>query len=222
MDKVSDFDDEYLLLSGIQHFAFCPRQWALIHIEGVWTENYLTAQGRQLHDKADDPWFKELRKDKVISRAMPIRSRKLKMQGIADVVELISSDEGVMVPGQQGCWKLHPIEYKRGRPKNENCDMVQLCAQAICLEEMLDTHIPRGAIFYGQTRRRMEVIFSDALRKEVFALANAMHMTFSKNETPIAKKGKQCRTCSLMNDCHPELTLLKNKVDLYIKNAIEE
>ena len=214
--------DDYILISGIQHFAFCPRQWALIHIEGLWSENYLTAQGRILHDKVDDPWFNELRKGKIISRSMPIRSDKLKMQGVADIVEFIEDNGGVAVPGRTGLWTLFPVEYKRGKPKSEDCDRLQLCTQAMCLEEMLNTTIPRGEIFYGQIRRRSEVVFDERLRENVAVLAEKMHRMLAGNELPHGKKEKRCRACSLVDDCNPQLSAMANRVDSYIEKALAD
>ena len=214
--------EEYLLLSGIQHFAFCPRQWGLIHVEGIWRENYLTAQGRLLHDKADDPWFNEIRKGKIVSRSMPIRSEKLRLQGVADIVELTECAEGVSVSGRAGKWSLCPVEYKRGKPKSEDCDRLQLCAQAMCLEEMLGAFIFRGEIFYGQTRRRVEVDFDEKLRADVVELANRMHKILENNELPLGKKGKHCKACSLVDDCMPELGNMTNKVGTYIEKTLTE
>jgi len=214
--------DDYILISGIQHFAFCPRQWALIHIERLWSENFLTAQGRLLHDKVDDPWFNELRKGKVISRSMPIRSDKLRMQGVADIVELTKDEKGSVVPGRTGLWTLLPVEYKRGKPKSEDCDKLQLCAQAICLEEMLNTEVAQGEIFYGQIRRRSEVVFDEKLRDEVVRSAEEMHRMLTENELPPARKENRCRACSLIDECHPELGALAHKVEPYIKRALKE
>ena len=214
--------EEYILISGIQHFAFCPRQWGLIHIEGLWSENYLTAQGRLLHEKVDDPWFNELRKGKIVSRSMPIRSDTLKMQGVADIVELIEDKEGVAVPGRAGLWAIYPVEYKRGKPKSEDCDRLQLCTQAMCLEEMLKTNIPRGEIFYGQIRRRNEVEFDENLRNDVVRLAEEMHRMLAENELPSGKNEKKCRACSLVEDCHPEWNNLAHRVDSYIEKALAD
>ena len=215
-------EENYLLLSGIQHFAFCPRQWALIHIDGIWDENYLTAQGQILHEKVDDPWFNESRKGKIICRSMPIRSEQLKLQGVADIVELTDNPDGISVPGRKGTWSLLPVEYKRGRPKSEDCDKLQLCAQAICLEEMLKTSITKGEIFYGQIRRRIDVIFSEQLRKDVVSLASDMHKLYKEGKIPICKKEKHCQACSLINVCSPECIVLKNKVSVYIEKEIEK
>ena len=214
--------DDFILISGIQHFAFCPRQWGLIHIEGLWSENYLTAQGRLLHDKVDDPWFNESRRGKIVSRSMPIRSDRLKMQGVADIVELIEDNEGVAVSGRTGLWAIQPVEYKRGKPKSEDCDRLQLCTQAICLEEMLITSIPRGEIYYGQIRRRDEVVFDEYLRNDVAKLSEEMHRLLEENELPPGKKEKKCRACSLVEDCHPEWDTLAHRVDLYIEKALAE
>jgi len=214
--------EEYLLLSGIQHFAFCPRQWALAYIDGVWEENFLTAQGRLLHEKADDPWFNELRKDRIISRSMPVRSDRLRIQGVADIVELTSDDNGVSVPGKKGTWLLRPVEYKRGKPKSEDCDKLQLCAQAMCLEEMLRAEIASGEIFYGQTRRRIEVSFSETLRASVLRIVEKMHEMFTKAEIPIAKREKSCRACSLIDTCQPGLNIRTGKVSVYIERMLAE
>ena len=219
---MEDERDDYLLLSGIQHFAFCPRQWALAYIEDIWEENYLTAQGRLLHERVDDPWFNELHKGKIISRSVPIKSETLKMQGVADVVEFTVDEDGVAVPGKRGLWSVRPVEYKRGKPKAEDCDKLQLCAQAMCLEEMLQTKVAAGEIFYGQIRRRTEISFDDGLRSSVINMAGDMHDMFSKAEIPKPKNGKHCKACSLINNCQPELDAKANKVNAYIEKMLGE
>ena len=140
-------EDKYLQLSGIQHFAFCPRQWALIHIEGIWEENYLTASGRVLHQRAHDGDFFEKRGDFISARALKIASRRLGISGVCDVVEFRKSGVGIALSGYEDLWIPYPVEYKRGKNKLDDWDRLQLCAQAICLEEMLGCHIPEGAIF---------------------------------------------------------------------------
>jgi CRISPR-associated exonuclease Cas4 len=211
---------QFLPLSGIQHFAFCPRQWALIHIEGLWVDNILTVQGNLLHDKVDNPWFNELRKDMIISRSMPVLSKELGLQGIVDIVELTADKAGVPVPGKSGLWSLRPIEYKRGKPKDDHCDAIQLCAQAMCLEEMLNTQIAVGDLFYGQIRRRTEVEFSERLRDEVCFAADTMHRYFDENYVPLALREKKCRACSLVDVCVPELFELKSRVTSYIAGVL--
>lgn len=151
--------DEYILISGLQHLLFCPRQWALIHIERQWQENIFTAQGRLLHEKAHSD-ESENRPGLHVARGLPLRCERLKISGVADVVEFHQDDAGVLLPGQKGTWRPYPVEYKHGRPKTKDCDRIQLCAQAACLEEMLDCRIETGALFYGTPRRREEVAFT--------------------------------------------------------------
>lgn len=191
-DTVSDEEpDDALPLSGLQHLAFCPRQWALIHLERAWAENRLTAEGRLLHEKADLPG-QARRHDLQTVRGLPLASRRLGLTGRADVVEFRPEP--------------FPVEYKRGRHKPGDCDLVQLCAQALCLEEMLGRPIPRGAIFYGEPRRRSEVNFSPELRARTEMLAAEMHRLYRARETPPAKPGNYCQNCSLVNICLPHAT----------------
>ena len=180
-----------LPISGLQHLAFCPRQWALIHLEQAWAENRLTAEGRLLHEQADLPG--EGRRGKVRTvRGMMLLSQRLGLSGRADVVEFLPHP--------------FPVEYKRGKRKPNDCDMVQLCAQALCLEEMLGAEILEGAIFYGQPRRRMLVPFTPALRDRVELLCQEMHRLYRRQETPAAVPGSYCRSCSLVDICMPEAT----------------
>jgi CRISPR-associated exonuclease Cas4 len=180
-----------LPLSGLQHLAFCPRQWALIHLEQAWEENRLTAEGRLLHEKADLPG-QSRRHDLRTVRGLALLSRRLGVTGRADVVEFRPEP--------------FPVEYKRGRRKPDDCDLVQLCAQALCLEEMLCQPVPRGAIFYGEPRRRLDVEFSSQLRARTEALAAEMHRLYQARETPPARPGNYCRNCSLINICLPHAT----------------
>ena len=191
--SISDVEtpDDALPLSGLQHLAFCPRQWALIHLEQAWAENRLTAEGRLLHEKADLPG-QSRRHDLRTVRGLPLSSRRLGLTGRADVVEFRPEP--------------FPVEYKRGRRKPDDCDFVQLCAQALCLEEMLCKPVPRGAIFYGDPRRRLEVEFSPQLRARTETLAAEMHRLYQSGETPSAKPGNYCQNCSLLNICLPHAT----------------
>lgn len=199
-------EDEFLPLSGIQHYAFCPRQWVLIHLEQVWNENLLTFSGRMLHERVNDPSFSETRGDVVVSRSLPLVSTSLQLYGVADVVEFhLRSDVGVTLPGRDGLWMPYPIEYKLGRPKFMNCDRVQLCAQAICLEEMYEIEITEGAIFYARIRRRETVLFDAHLREETNRLAAEMRSLFLEGVTPRAKYSAACRSCSLYDQCMPRL-----------------
>ena len=189
--STSEADDDALPISGLQHLAFCPRQWALIHLEQVWVENGRTAEGRLLHERADLPG--ESRRASVRTvRGMWLRSERLHLTGRADIVEFKPDP--------------FPVEYKRGKSKPNDCDTVQLCAQALCLEEMLGVAIPRGAIFYGNPRRRLEVEFTPALRARTETLAATMHRLYRNRETPAAVPGPYCRNCSLIDVCLPEAT----------------
>lgn len=218
-------DDDLLLLSGIQHMAFCERQWALIHIEQVWAENVRTVEGKHLHERADDPFLDEARGDKLIIRAMPIISRKLGLQGVADVVEFNRSEhiEGFscVLDRRKGEWIPHPIEYKRGKPKPDDRDAVQLCAQAIALEEMMNISVKSGSLFYGMTKHREAVLFNEKLREHTENLANKMHAMFSQGITPSAVKQKQCNQCSLQEKCQPDLLMRTKTVKDYIQRMIK-
>jgi len=214
-------DDELLLLSGIQHFFFCRRQWALIHIEQQWQENLLTFGGRELHERVDDPFFTEARGTVLVTRSLPIISRRLGLYGVADVVEFYRSDEGVRLRGRNGLWRPRPVEYKYGEPKIDERDMVQLCAQAFCLEEMFNTSIAQGDIFYGRVRRRQKVEFDEALRQRVIELSREMHRLFEEGTTPLPEQTKACRSCSLVEICLPH-TGKRRSVRRYLDDALRE
>ena len=214
-------DEDYLLLSGIQHMAFCERQWALIHIEQVWAENVRTVEGKHLHERTDDPFKDETRKTLLIIRAMPLVSRKLGLRGVADVVEFHQSKglvegERCRLENREGWWRPVPVEYKRGRPKPDDRDAVQLCAQAMALEEMMHVSIPAGFLFYGQTKHREPVTFNEALRQYTIKLATRMHQLVREGRTPKAQKGKRCSQCSLVEQCQPRWTLRYRSVESYL------
>lgn len=213
--------DDYLPLSGIQHFLFCRRQWALIHIERQWQENILTVEGKLHHDRADDPFEIETRNGVVISRSMPIISHSLGLQGVCDVVELTPSSDGVNLFGRQGSFSPCPVEYKRGKPKHDICDEAQLCAQAICLEEMLAVSIPSGYLFYWETRHRHDVQFTEDLRGQVAKAAREMHDLYDRGQTPRVKPSKACPSCSLVNICLPELLEKTQTASRYIQDYLE-
>lgn len=167
--------DDYLMISGIQHFKFCRRQWALIHVEQQWAENVHTVVGELMHKKAHDPYLTEKRKDVLIVRALPVSSRIMGVSGEGDIVEFHKCKDGIKLFGHRGLYSVYPIEYKKGKPKESNEDKLQLAAQAMCLEEMFSTEIPEGAIFYGETRRREQVEFTEELRGEVRSIFKEMH-----------------------------------------------
>jgi len=213
--------DDLLPLSGIQHFLFCRRQWALIHIEQQWKENALTAEGRIMHQRADDPFFTETRNGVITARSVPIASYRLGLSGICDVVEFTASPEGVKLPGRDGLYLAAPVEYKRGHEKRDPCDEAQLCAQAVCLEEMLSVTIPRGYLYYGETRHRVEVELTAELRGLVREMSEEMHAYFSRGYTPRVKTSKACRSCSLADVCLPNLQEKVMPASKYIKQQIE-
>lgn len=213
--------DELLPLSGIQHFLFCRRQWALIHVERQWLDNVLTVEGKLLHKQADNPFFNETRKGVITARAMPVASYRLGFYGVCDVVEFTQGDEGVQLPGRGGFYQPAPVEYKRGKEKQEPCDEVQLCAQAICLEEMLATPIPSGYLYYGEIRHRVKVNLTDELRSLAEKMSEEMHAYFERGYTPKVKPSKACKSCSLNGICLPDLQGNLLSATQYIHDEIE-
>lgn len=214
-------EEEWLQLSGLQHFAFCRRQWALIHIEQQWAENFRTVDGGILHEKAHDPTQRERRGDTLITRDMRIHSPTLGISGSCDVVEFHCGDEGISLPGQEGLWQPFPVEYKRGAPRPDSANHLQLCAQAMCLEEMLCCDIPSGALFYGETRRREIVTFTAELRAQVRELLDQMHDLYRRSHTPKVKPTKGCSACSLRELCLPKL-IRKKSVGEYLRQSMED
>lgn len=213
-------EENYILLSGIQHFAFCRRQWALIHIEQQWHDNLLTVEGNIIHDKAHNHHCSEKRNGVLIVRGMAVASSELGLSGTCDVVEFHSDERGVAIAGHKGKYVPVPIEYKRGKPKKGKADELQLCAQAICIEEMLGCDIAKGYLFYGETKHRMEVLFVSELRMCVLSMAREMHTLYIRRHTPTVKTGAFCRACSLMELCLPKLCKGKSSSS-YIHNMLE-
>lgn len=213
-------EEDYLQLSGIQHFAFCRRQWALIHIENQWAENERTVDGIIMHEKAHFG-DAESRGNVVIMRALRVFSATLGVSGECDVVEFNRNADGISLNGHDGLWQPYPVEYKRGKPKEHNADEMQLCAQAMCLEEMLCCTIPCGALFYGEPRRRTEVEFTPELRRAVEDSLNEMHDYYKRGYTPKAKPRKGCSACSLKEICLPKMVQRKS-VAAYVEGALNE
>ncbi|MCI8664363.1 MAG: CRISPR-associated protein Cas4 [Hungatella sp.] len=214
-------EDDYLMISGIQHFKFCRRQWALIHIEQQWAENEHTVTGELMHKKAHDPFLTEKRKGVLITRALPISSRSLGISGECDVVEFHETCDGVKLHGHRGLYEIYPIEYKKGRPKESEEDVLQLAAQVMCLEEMFSADILEGAIFYGETRRRECVKITEKLKAEVKDMVTEMHQYYARRYTPQAKYGKRCQSCSLKDICMPKIGNLSS-VQSYVAKALED
>jgi len=207
-------ENDMLMLSALQHILFCERQCALIHIEQQWEENIFTVEGNIMHEKVHES-SNELRGNLKIVRSVPLRSLMLGISGIADVVEYHKDND-------TGNWIAYPVEYKRGKPKEHRADEVQLCAQAICLEEMQEIKILRGALFYGKTRRKMEVVFDEELRNLTINTAEKLHLLIKNGKTPPAKYERKCKACSLFNLCMPQLKNNTNSVEKYMAKMLDE
>ncbi len=214
-------EDDFLLISGIQHFAFCRRQWALIHIEQQWQENLRTVEGNIFHEKAHNKLSFEKRRDVLITRGLPVSSKELGLFGVCDVVEFHENENGIELYGHKGKFIPVPVEYKRGSPKRHNADKLQLCAQALCLEEMFLCRIHKGFLYYGDTKHRFELNFDNNIRNEVKQVAKEMHEYFRRRYTPKVRTGSFCNTCSLKDICLPKLCKSKS-VDEYISDFIKE
>jgi CRISPR-associated exonuclease Cas4 len=227
-------EDDILPLSALQHFLFCPRRAALVHIEAIWDENRATAEGYLFHErvhKADG----ESRGDVRVARGLRLRSLRLGLTGVADVVEFHRLPEamqsettvgalrsGMVLEGIKGFWCPLPIEYKVGKLRRERGYEVQLCAQALCLEEMLDVAVPHGALFYGKTVRRLEVSFDDSLRAETEDAARRLHEIVRSGKTPRVRYQKKCPECSLVSVCMPKITGVRRDVGSYLRAALKE
>ena len=212
-------EDEYLMLSGIQHFAFCRRQWALIHIEQQWEENVRTMDGSLMHERVHDDSIREKRGDRIITRAMAVSSPRLGLSGECDAVEFHREKNGIPIFGMEGTFRIVPVEYKRGSPKENDCDVLQLTAQGLCLEDMLCCEIPEGYLYYGETRHRLRVVFDVALRERTEAVIAEMHELYRKHHTPMVKRRKACNACSRRELCLPQLEKTK-PASVYLKEML--
>ncbi len=193
---------DLLPLSALQHYAYCPRQFALIHLDQQWAENRFTAEGQILHTRANEGGA-ETRGDLHMARSLRLVCQVLGVSGVADVVEFHRSATGCSLPGRQGYWQPFPVEYKRGRSKAQDWDRIQLCAQAMALEEMLEVSVQEGAIFYGKPKRRERVEINEALRRKTLKLANDMHAVYQTGHLPAPEPGSKCDHCSLRELCIP-------------------
>ena len=211
-------EDDLLSISALQHLMFCERRCALVHIENVWEENIFTAEGHNLHDKVHDA-AGESRNDLRIARSLRLVSYRLGLSGVADVVEFHRDEAGITLDGVKGYWRAFPVEYKRGILKHDISFEVQLCAQAICLEEMLDCSIEAGAVYYGKSRRRRDVHFTPMLRATTEEAAQKLHQLFDSKITPRAKYEKKCKSCSLYDICMPKITGIAKNVQHYLAKA---
>ena len=199
-------EDELLPISLLQHLLFCHRRAYLVYNEQKWSENVFTVAGSLYHENVED-YSVEYRRSLRIVQGLRIRSLQLGLVGITDVVEFheTNSSIGVPLPSATGYWQPFPVEYKSGHLRVEAGYQIQLCAQALCLEEMLNVNIPRGAIFYGKPRRRFEVVFSPALRNQTEQSSQCLHSLMRQNATPMASFEKKCRKCSLLDVCLPQI-----------------
>lgn len=216
-------EDDMLMLSGIQHFRFCPRQWALIHIEQQWDDNRFTIEGQILHEHVDDPFYRQKCGEQIILRSVNIASRELGLYGISDVVELhpsLSSEDSIMHPKYPGYWKPVVVEYKHGKPKKNEEDEVQLAAQTMCLEEMYSIRILHGAFFYGALRHRVYVDITEDLRNIVRQCARDMHELYSNAVIPKSDYDAKCKKCSLKNICLPEIGKKCTMVNTYLNKNL--
>ena len=214
-------EDDFLQISGLQHFQFCRRQWALIHLEQLWAENLRTVEGELLHERAHDASLREKRGELMIVRDMRVFSANLGVSGACDVVEFKKSEAGIPLSGLEGKYQPYPIEYKRGSPRTDQANHLQLCAQAMCLEEMLCCDIPEGALYYGEIRRRENVLFTEELRQAVKSALEEMHQLYERGYTPKVRPNKSCNACSLKGLCLPKL-MKKKSVTKYLRERLEE
>lgn len=213
--------EAWLQISALQHFSFCRRQWALIHLEQQWAENLRTTEGQLLHEKAHNADARERRGELLLLRDLRVFSASLGVSGACDVVEFHASAAGVPLRGHTGLWQALPVEYKHGESKENNADRLQLCAQAMCLEEMLGAQIPVGALFYETPRRRESVVLDAALRQSVRAMLAEMHELTRRGHTPKVKPGAFCNACSLKELCLPKLCRQVSAGE-YIRLALEQ
>lgn len=187
-------DCELIAISALQHYAYCPRQFALIHIEQVWEENRFTAEGRLLHERVDSG-VAEQRRETRYERGVLLHSQQYRLTGKMDLLEIEQGDP----------LKYYPVEYKRGKPKVEDWDRIQLCAQALCIEEMRDAVVDEGAIWYWEVRKREPVVIDGALRATTKAMIEGAHALLSLGRTPLPiEDRKRCRACSLLDLCEPD------------------
>lgn len=213
--------DEYLQMSGIQHFSFCRRQWALSYLEQQWQENLRTTEGRLDHKRCHDEEQTERRGNLLITRGMKVVSQRLRLSGTCDVVEFRADPEGISLQNTEGRWKPLPVEYKHGCAKANDADRLQLCAQAMALEEMLVCDIPQGALYYAETRRREIVPLTTELRQTAQAMADEMNRYFARGYTPKVKPGKHCNACSLKELCLPVLCSRADP-NAYLRSYLDE
>lgn len=215
-------EEDYRMISEIQHFSFCRRQWALIHIEQQWSDNYLTTAGNIMHDRVHAKNLQDLRDGVLTIRGMRVKSSVLGVSGECDAVEFVPCKDGISLHGKKGLWKLYPVEYKHGKKKLDDCNRLQVVAQALCLEEMFSHPVECGYIFYGETRRREKVLVTEDLKSKLKTMLDEMHRYARDGYTPKVKVSDRCKSCSLSELCVPELMKQKESATAYIERYMGE
>jgi len=215
-------EEEYRMISEIQHFAFCRRQWALIHLEQQWSDNYLTTAGNIIHERVHAQNLSDVRNGIITIRGMRVKSSVFGLSGECDAVELVPSDDGIALNGKSGLWQPYPVEYKHGKQKVGDCDRLQVAAQAMCLEEMFSHPIPQGYLFYYESRRREIVPITDEIRSNLEMMVHEMHEYANAGHTPHVRITSRCESCSLNDVCMPSLMSKRESPTSYIKRHLEE
>lgn len=212
-------EPDFLMISGIQHYQFCPRQWALDHVEQQWQDNYLTTAGQAVHKRVHDGAIKEKRGDLIVVRGLPVHSREFGIYGFCDAVEFRRDEQGVPISGYSGLYKAQPVEYKHGHFKKDQSDQLQLLAEAVCLEEMLVTKIDSGYLYFNETHQRQQITFDPSLRLLLQQVVGEMHQLWQRHYTPRAHPSKKCQRCSLKEICLPELAE-QEQVSAYLQRRL--
>ena len=200
-------ESERLAISAVKQYAYCPRRFGLMFIDGEWGDNYKITEGNILHEKVNDPFFSEKRGDRFISRSVPVFSDSLNLYGVSDIVEFLRSDNGVNIGTREGLWLINPIEYKNGKPEKSHSDKYQLCAQALCLEEMFKTIIKSGDIYYGKLRKRETIILTDEIKAKTKDIIREINFLFDSgfSQIPSKPENQNCSLCSLLDICVPTI-----------------
>jgi CRISPR-associated exonuclease Cas4 len=220
MKKFDIFDR--LSISAIKQYVYCKRRFALMFIDSEWGSNYKIVEGDIFHGKVDDPFFNEKRGDRHISRSVPVYSKRLNLYGVADIVEFISDDNGVEILGKNGLWRINPLEYKNGKPENSGADNYQLCAQAMCLEEMFGLKIKSGDVYYGKLRKRVTVLLAEELKQRTIAIIEEINSLLIEQEIPPRPDGQNCNNCSLVDICVPVIFDKKNSNRTQIERLLKK
>ena len=215
-------EDNKIQISGIQHFLYCKRQWALFYIENIWQDNFLTLDGDKVHEKVHNPYIKESRKDKFIERGVYISSEKYNLTGQCDAIEYIRDSNGIQLKNKNGCWIIVPVEYKHGDGKSLDIDKYQLFAQILCLEEIFQCPINYGYLYYKKTNKKILVNFDNLERNKTLEIINEINLLFKQQKTPKTKySSKKCKNCSLLEKCNPKILETKD-INNYLKEAIDK